>query len=125
MRAGRSARAIAEYVMPSVDRSTRNGRRRPAVHVNRSSASGVVSPRSTTMRPVGPGRHVVAGLPSTARAGDVMPVGMGEVGKVVRPRARSAAGVTGPPGTVSVVDLPAGTRTREDQEPDRTAIATP
>ena len=48
-----------------------------------------------------------------------MPAGSGEVGKVVRPRARSAVGVTGPPGTLTERDRPAATRTVADHRPAR------
>jgi hypothetical protein len=61
----------------------------------------------------------VALSPSTADDGGDMPAGSGEVGKVVRPRARSAVGVTGPPGTRTERDRPAASRTVADQRPAR------
>src|SRR5215207_65237 len=106
--------------MPSVDASTRIGRRGPLDQVRRTSETATTAPRSTTIRPEGPGCQTVRGSPSTARAGDVMPAGSGDVGKVVRPRARSAVGVTGSPGTATLRDLPARTRTVADQDPART-----
>jgi hypothetical protein len=111
-------------VTPSREASTRTGRRRPFDQVSCTSATATTAPRSTTIRPDGPGRHAVRGSPSTARAGALIPAGSGEVGNVVRPRARSAVGVTGAPGTVTLRDRPADTRIVDDQDPARTVTTT-
>jgi AcrR family transcriptional regulator len=50
------------------------------------------APRSVTMRPSGPGVHAVAGSPSTARDGDVMPSGSTDAGNVSVLNAWSATG---------------------------------
>ena len=66
-RPGRSARATVRYVRPSVERSTRAGRARPPDQVSRTRVTVCTPPRSTTIRPVGPGRQGgFPGEPSTA-----------------------------------------------------------